>query len=595
MLVTRGRFLLAVLVVGCAGAPPPPPPIVARLAPPAEGGAGARVDAALSRPPPIPIAHVELVSALEPTAPTLRTRNPSPPGAIQIDEIILAERLLVQDQVRIESEGIGRSLAPCFAHALGETAVTVVDFGMAPTARAVGSSASSACVAGKLPVMLGGTTYYHLAYRVTATSLAPSTPPAASDIQGEIAEIDRRLAATPSDDARARLTVLAGALHLELALASDRPAERERARLRFGSAPELDATQAAVRFGLGITDEAPDHAVVTYRALVCPNHYAPNAPLAIDQDHDERYWRAWVDVHPTPIVKGAAHPRFTAVAGGPERWYDETEYRSPYDGCVPAPGAEHAWLAEAWRAIGRFHEERDRGGGPFVLARAATAYARSLAEAPSPYVRLALGRVLYRWQRYHEAARVLRPLLDELEGASDPARTTLRERASQIFGSALTYFDFEGPAADEPAIDHADVIDTEPNPKRAEAKLAVVLERLADPALVPTAASYTPWVFEWGGWDLSQAGMYGIARQSFDVFLARWPLHRDAPVVAWERYDALSRIAGGFRPGTADAVKATKVATDAHAELARYVGKTPWTQANAGDAAALTRAEALAR
>src|SRR5262249_53596927 len=71
-------------------------------------------------------------------------------------------------------------------------------------------------------------------------------------------------------------------------------------------------------------------------------------------------------------------------------------------------------------------------------------------------------------------------------------RMTRSEAYTYIAGS-LTNIDFKGPEEWEPYIMRPDILDTEPNPDKAEQKLHVAIDRVKDPALIPQDK---PWTIE---------------------------------------------------------------------------------------------------
>jgi hypothetical protein len=171
----------------------------------------------------------------------------------------------------------------------------------------------------------------------------------------------------------------------------------------------------------------------------------------------------------------------------------------------------------------------------------------------------------------------------------------LAERAAQLLATSLTYVDLEGPAETEPMVDRPDPMDFEPNPLVAEKKLQVVVDRVDRAELVPQNETFTPLVTHWLAWELQTSGMNRPALAAQQKFLARFPNHRDAPLVQWEQAETYATMSLYFKTGSPDAVEPTRLAAGARSRLAQYVGSTPWTDANRNDGEALQRAVDLAR
>ena len=99
----------------------------------------------------------------------------------------------------------------------------------------------------------------------------------------------------------------------------------------------------------------------------------------------------------------------------------------------------------------------------------------------------------------------------------------------------------------------------------------------------------------WMSWELGVIGMNRPSVALAEQFLTRYPRHRDAPLVQWEQAETYAMMANYFRAGAPEAVEPRRLAAEARARLAHYVGSTPWTEANRNDAEALQRAVDLAR
>jgi len=173
--------------------------------------------------------------------------------------------------------------------------------------------------------------------------------------------------------------------------------------------------------------------------------------------------------------------------------------------------------------------------------------------------------VLVHQQRYGDAARVL----ERLASADD---RELVERAAQLVATSLTFVDLEGPTESEPTIDRLDLLDTEPNPIAAERRIAFVVERASLPELVPQSESFAPLVMHWMSWELGVIGMNRPSVALAEQFLTRYPRHRDAPLVQWEQAETYAMMANYFRAGAPEAVEPRRLAAEARARLAHYVG-----------------------
>jgi hypothetical protein len=552
--------LAASLAVACGGARP-----AEVVAPSVAGGpspAAVRVDALLAHPI-VPRVRIELVAPLDPSAPNRVEANPPSSGIVFHDDV-WPSRLLSTDDPGYEIDRFRRAITPCAKLDGAPFALVDLTTIVPPVAVAHGASSPfAACVATRFVGALFPPPTLRLNVRVSVHARSAKAPRPRDEVVGDRVELARRLADAKPGPERAPLALAAGSIALELALASGDGGELSSARTLFDEALVQgdDDLRPIALFGRAVAAEAAlvsDEALVHYRALVCPSRYGAHAPSAPEPDRSK-----------------------------------DVRYVSPYEGCVPLAGAPRELVGEAWDALGRFHEERDTAAGPFALDRAVTAYERSLTEGePSPYVRLALGRVELRAHRPRAALSALRPILSR--EPADRAGEELRLRAAQLAASALTYFDLEGAPADAPVTDWPDLIDTEPQPAIVEQKLAVVFTRLEDPNLVPVEGSSAPLVGFWTAWELSQLALGGLASRGFSRFLSRWPLHRDAPLAAWEHARALEVVSYGLRPQTPAWTAQTKLVQEAKARLADYGPGSRWAAANASDAEALARAAQLA-
>ncbi|HEU4536417.1 MAG TPA: tetratricopeptide repeat protein, partial [Polyangiaceae bacterium] len=194
-----------------------------------------------------------------------------------------------------------------------------------------------------------------------------------------------------------------------------------------------------------------------WRSLVCHNKYpypVPTDPADPDkdlivrkpQDHDEKYWEAWSNLHQQPIGSrakraGGAPARGRTTRAGeaePLNAGEELSYVPIYsDECQPIPqrlepGREPRYLAEVWWIVGDYHfDQLDTKGGPYNYNRAVSAYRLAIKSVQDPTKNVVYGVAMYKlaWtyfkqQRYEAAVRQFVELLhytDEREAATgDP-------------------------------------------------------------------------------------------------------------------------------------------------------------------------------
>jgi len=372
---------------------------------------------------------------------------------------------------------------------------------------------------------------------------------------------------------------------------------------------------AAVHYYLGhaLTDGARiEEGQQAWRALVCHNKFTVSEddkdpskvkqqPLA--QDHDQPFWNEWYNQHPVPFdqaAKGRVKPRFKAED-------DEVVYKDPYADCqsVPQatePGEEPRYLAEIWWQLGNFHfDQIDPAGGPYNLNRAVSAYARSMEYKKPPLFGVAMYKdawAYFKQQRYRTAVNEFVQLLryaDEQEEKTGDKGADFRTEAYTYIAGSLTYVDFDGPPADHPYIPRSDVLDTETNPVLAEEKMAIAIQRVQDPALLPQDKKWTVEIYKALAQEFIEITQNRNAIATLELTLRKFPMDRDAPVMqnkVAELYDQLGRLAPD---GSAARAEYAQKALSARTGLASYVGATPWTNANRDDPEALQQAEELVK
>lgn len=365
-----------------------------------------------------------------------------------------------------------------------------------------------------------------------------------------------------------------------------------------------------------------------WRSLVCHNRFPYPVPpdpkdpsrdaiLPLPQDHDQDYWIGWEARHPTPIgeVKKKEPPKKgrRADAKAEEEAeaplvVDELAFVSPYpEECQPipqkvTPGDEPRYIAEVWWQIGDYHfNEIDPAGGPFNYNRAEAAYRRSIKFKKPPVHGVAMYKLAWTYfkqQRYETSVRQFIELLrftDEQEKHSGDPGTDFRSEAYTYIAGSLTYLDFIGPGPDEPYIPRNDVLDLESEPRIAEQKMRIAIARVQDPTLIPQDQRWSVDIYKALMQEFKDLGQFRNMIEVGELILAKWPMHRDAPVVQNQIADVYDMLTSQSRDGTDERAQNAAKALDARTKLAQYVGTTAWTDANKDDPEALQTAERLVR
>ncbi len=371
---------------------------------------------------------------------------------------------------------------------------------------------------------------------------------------------------------------------------------------------------AAVHYYLGhaMTDAARlDEGQQAWRALVCANKYKvlPDPDDAskillqpLPQDHDDEYWNEWYNKNPIPLDKAGG-----GKGKGPGVAEEELTFIDPYAGCEPLPqdtlpGQEPRYLAEVWWQIGNFHfDQIDPKGGPYNLNRAVSAYDHSLVYEKPPLYGVAMYKqawTYYKQQRYRTAVEWFVKLLhyaDEQEAKTGDPGADFRAEAFTYIAGSLTYVDFDGPPPEDPYIPRNDVLDVETDPLAAEEKMAVAIDRVQDPELIPQDKKWTAEIYKSLAQEFIEITQNRNAIRLLELTLQKFPLDRDAPVMqnkVAELYDQLARLSPEGSPARSEY---NEKALKARTKLAQYVGTTPWTEANKNDPEALDQAEQLVR
>jgi tetratricopeptide (TPR) repeat protein len=357
-----------------------------------------------------------------------------------------------------------------------------------------------------------------------------------------------------------------------------------------------------------------DEAQQVWRSLVCRNHYQyPVAPdpknpdadtvAPMPQDHETAYWKAWRSKYPTP----------ESLKKGPKA---DTTFDDPYvQDCqmIPQPnllpGQDPKYVAEVWWRIGDWEfDQIDIPGGvldyePFAVwdyNRAASAYTHAMQYKKPPLYGVALYKyawTLFKQQRYEAAVREFVHLLnytDEQEKLTGDPGADFRNEAYTYIAGSLDNFDFVGPAPEDPYITRPDVLDTAKSPAEAEAKLRIAIERLQNPQLIPQDKRWTIEIYKALALEFRAINQYKNALAVYQMTLDKWPMDPSAPETQnsiAEVYDLLVRQT---KVGDERREYERKV-LESRTALAKYIGDTPWVDANKDNPGALQRAEELVR
>jgi tetratricopeptide (TPR) repeat protein len=375
-----------------------------------------------------------------------------------------------------------------------------------------------------------------------------------------------------------------------------------------------------------------DEAQQVWRSLVCHNKYPyPTAPdpkdpekdtvIKLPQDHDKDYWTGWENRHPTPIGgsgmgggKGKANHAVAAAKKtkgkkeepGNTSLDDEISVRNPFPAeckVIPQktlPGQEPRYIAEVWWLIGDYHfNEIDPAGGPFNYNRAEAAYQQSIKFKKPPVHGVSMYKLAWTYfkqQRYETSVRTFIDLLRytdaEEKRTGDPGADFRAEAYTYIAGS-LTYLDFAGPGADDPYIPRNDVLDVETDPRIAEQKMRIAVERVQDPKLIPQNEKWTVDIYKAVAQEFRELNQLHNTVEVDELILKKWPMHRDAPVVQNDIADIYDKLTAQSREGTAERKENAAKALDARTKLSAYVGATRWVDANKNDPEAIQTAERL--
>ena len=351
-----------------------------------------------------------------------------------------------------------------------------------------------------------------------------------------------------------------------------------------------------------------------WRSLVCHNHFAYPVPpdpkdpekdtiKPMPQDADEAHWTQWRRKYTTPKAPSRKNP--------------ETVYTEVYpDSCqhLPQPerraGEDPKYVPEIWWQIGNWEFEqldfpsgvtKEDPGSVWGYNRAASAYVKAMKYKKPPLYGVSLYKyawTLFKQQRYEAATNEFVKLLvytDEQEKLTGDKGADFRGEAYTYIAGSLTNIDFKGPEEWEPFIIRPDILDTEPNPERAEKKLHVAIDRVRDPKIIPQDKPWTIEIYKALAYEFRSLNQFSNAIEVYEMMLAKWPMDPSAPetqnAIA-ETYDQLNVTK---KPGTPEHDAISQKALEARTKLANYIGNTPWVDANKDNPAAIQNAERLVR
>ncbi|MFC1641529.1 tol-pal system YbgF family protein [Myxococcota bacterium] len=354
-----------------------------------------------------------------------------------------------------------------------------------------------------------------------------------------------------------------------------------------------------------------DMAQQAWRSLVCSNRFQVKSDPGrrysvvqqpLEQDHDQKFWNQWHSRHPIPLDQ--AGKRLDPRGADSE---EELVYRDPYANCTAIPqstpaGEDPRYLAETWWQLGNHHfDQIDPKGGPYNLNRAVSAYAYSMQYKKPPLYGVAMYKLAWTYfkqQCYRRSTEEFIRLLhyaDEQERRTGDPGADFRSEAYTYVAGSLTYVDFDGPPAEHPHIPRNDVLDTEPDPILAEEKMAIGMERIQDPTLIPQDRKWTVELYKALAQEYIDITHNRNAVATLQLTLQKFPWDRDAPSIQSkiaELYDQLARLSP---EGSAARQELSSKALKARTMLANYVGpQSAWVQKNIDDPEAILQAEQLA-
>ena len=276
-----------------------------------------------------------------------------------------------------------------------------------------------------------------------------------------------------------------------------------------------------------------------FRSLVCQNHFAfipPKEPSAsfpvkpLPQAHDDAYWKAWETKHQVALDKVPKNKKPSATPD------PDTVFVNPYpadcsamSGQTPT-GEVPRYVGNAWWEIGESHfNQLDPSEGPYSFNLAAAAYQHAVRygnDKVRPVAIYKLAWTYFKQQRYEAAVEQFVTLLRERgekgTQGSDTAGDLRKEACTYIAGS-LTYVDFRGPSAEDPFIPREDVLDREHDPRIAEEKMHVAIDRLRNPKIIPQDEPWTSDIYAALILEFRELNQWRNMIETSELFLAKWP------------------------------------------------------------------------
>ncbi len=403
---------------------------------------------------------------------------------------------------------------------------------------------------------------------VSASALAPANPPSLEEQLQSAA--DRAADPNMKSDALFRLAVL---------VSERERADPARSPLRLAQPISILRRIARenptyprmfhVRYQLGHDLLDAGRAIESsqvWRSLVCSNLYAFPAAAPTDATRDA--------IVPLAQEQGK-------------------RFQDPYpDTCTALiGGAEAASLVgEIWLRIGNAHfEQIDPADAVYGWNRAAVALRKAITSNGShgevqAQARYKLAWTYFKQQRYEAAVGAFEDVL-----RANAGEDYAHEATTYIAGS-LTEVDFVGPREDQPFAVRPDVLDTEKDPDKAEAKMAVGLSRVQDKKVVPQGEPWTSAVYLALGAEYRDLNQPRSSAAAYALFVRKWPTDPRAlgaqfqEALCWEKLTVLHPKRTEYRAKAANAF----------AEVVRQgIVTGAWRAANGTNDAVVRDAEAL--
>ncbi len=193
----------------------------------------------------------------------------------------------------------------------------------------------------------------------------------------------------------------------------------------------------------------------------------------------------------------------------------------------------------------------------------------------------------------HEFVHLLNYTDEQQKLTGDPGADFRQEAYTYVAGS-LDNFDFSGPGPEEPYVARPDILDTAKSPAEAETKLRIAIDRVQDPRLIPQDKPWTLEIYKALALEFRAINQYKNALAVYQLTLDRWPMDPSAPDTQSSMAEVYELLARSTKVGD-DRRDYERKVLEARTSLAKYIGDTPWVDANKDNPAALQRAEELVR